>query len=55
MATQCPNGTRLSCARCGSEFIVLRSNDPVLDCCGEPMRPTFVPGSGSVEGRPDAR
>jgi Desulfoferrodoxin, N-terminal domain len=51
MPTEYPNGTRLRCARCGSEVIVLKSNEPVLECCGEPMKTTFVPARREPETR----
>jgi hypothetical protein len=50
MPTGYPNGTRLRCARCGSEIILLKANDPAVECCGEPMEPTFVPARGTAEG-----
>jgi len=50
MPTSYPNGTRLRCAQCGSEIILLKAHDPVVECCGELMEPTFVPAQGSAEG-----
>ena len=31
-------GKRYSCSNCGSEFVVTRSGDGALNCCGRPMK-----------------
>jgi hypothetical protein len=49
MPTSYPNGTRLRCAKCGSEIILLKAHEPAVECCGEPMEPTFVPAQGSAD------
>jgi Desulfoferrodoxin, N-terminal domain len=49
MPSEYPTGTRLRCERCGSEFIVLKTHAPALDCCGEPMNPTFVPAERAAD------
>jgi Desulfoferrodoxin, N-terminal domain len=36
-------GTRLRCAVCGSETIVIKSQEPDLACCGQPLEVTFTP------------
>ena len=36
-------GTRLRCATCGSETVVVKSNDPDLACCGQPLEVIFSP------------
>ncbi|HET9078408.1 MAG TPA: hypothetical protein VFN68_15845 [Acidimicrobiales bacterium] len=38
-----PSGTRLRCRSCGSEAIVIKSEDPQLTCCGQPLEVTFTP------------
>ena len=30
-------GKRYLCSKCGSEFIVTRGGDGILNCCGQPM------------------
>jgi hypothetical protein len=30
-------GTRVKCEVCGSEAVVITSNEPKLACCGKPM------------------
>jgi desulfoferrodoxin-like iron-binding protein len=30
-------GSRLRCARCGTEIIVVKAADGPVTCCGEPM------------------
>lgn len=42
-----PSGTRLRCATCGSETIVLKAQDPDLTCCGQPLEVTFQPPSAA--------
>ncbi len=34
-------GTRLRCTVCGSETIVVKANDPQLECCGRPLDVIF--------------
>jgi hypothetical protein len=36
-------GTRLRCSVCGSETIVIKSQEPDLSCCGQPLEVTFTP------------
>jgi hypothetical protein len=36
-------GSRVACAVCGSEAIVLASNEPSLDCCDTPLTVIFTP------------
>lgn len=38
-----PAGTRLRCSVCGSETIVVKSKDPELSCCGQPLEVIFSP------------
>ena len=38
-----PPGTRLRCAVCGSETIVVKSQDPELECCGQALEVIFSP------------
>jgi hypothetical protein len=51
MPTDYPNGTRLRCAQCGREIIILKAEGPDMECCGEPMEPTFVPTHDGPAGR----
>jgi len=37
MATQA--GKRYTCEKCGAEFIVTRSGNGELKCCGQEMKP----------------
>jgi hypothetical protein len=37
------SGTRLRCESCGTEIIILKSSDPMLECCGEAMELLFLP------------
>jgi len=32
-------GTRLRCASCGTEIIVVKGTDGEVQCCGAPMAP----------------
>jgi hypothetical protein len=32
-------GTRLRCAKCGTEIIVVKGTDEEISCCGEAMQP----------------
>jgi Desulfoferrodoxin, N-terminal domain len=50
MSTSYPSGTRLRCAQCGTEVILLKAHDPEVECCGQPMEPTFVPAQGGADG-----
>ncbi len=36
-------GTRLKCAVCGSETILVKAQDPQLECCGQPLEVLFTP------------
>jgi hypothetical protein len=38
-----PAGTRLKCPVCGSETIIVKSQDPELACCGQPLEVIFTP------------
>jgi ribosomal protein S27E len=49
------NGTRLRCDHCGSEIIVLKASNPVVECCGQLMDAIFVPASGGADGSPERR
>ena len=40
----------MRCTQCGSEIILLKANDPVVECCGAPMEPIFVPAPRGAEG-----
>jgi ribosomal protein S27E len=37
------SGARLKCTQCGSEAIVVKSAEPELACCGQPMEVIFSP------------
>lgn len=43
-------GTRVRCAACGSEAIVLKSESPQLSCCESPVEETFTPDQPSAPG-----
>jgi hypothetical protein len=47
------SGTRLRCDHCGSEIIVLKASNPVVECCGQLMDAIFVPASGGADGSPE--
>jgi hypothetical protein len=47
------SGTRLRCDHCGSEIIVLKAANPVVECCGQLMDAIFVPASGGADGSPE--
>lgn len=36
-------GTRLRCATCGSEIVVVKAQEAQLTCCGQPLAP-ITPG-----------
>lgn len=38
-----PGGTRLKCSVCGSETIIVKSEEPELSCCGQPLEVIFIP------------
>jgi hypothetical protein len=52
MPTAYPTGTRLRCAHCGCEVILLKSQLPVIECCGASMEATFLP-HGATQGQRD--
>jgi hypothetical protein len=54
MTTEYPTGTRLRCERCGTELIILKSNEPVLECCGDRMQTTFVPAQRAADSGTEA-
>ena len=35
--TEMKIGTRVKCEVCGSEAVVITSNQPQLECCGKPV------------------
>ena len=37
------NGTRVRCRSCGSEAVVVRSQESELTCCGQPVEEIFTP------------
>ncbi len=41
------SGTRLKCAVCGSETIVIKAQEPELSCCGQPLEVIFTPPAGA--------
>lgn len=41
------NGTRVRCQACGSEAIVVKSQEAELSCCGQPAEAIFTPPAGS--------
>lgn len=38
-----PGGTRLKCSACGSETIIVKSQEPELSCCGQSLEVIFTP------------
>jgi len=40
------SGTRLRCTTCGSEGIVVKPGDAEFECCGAPLKATFISPSG---------
>lgn len=41
------NGSRLKCQSCGSEAVVVKSQEPQLSCCGQPVEVIFTPPAGN--------
>ncbi len=41
------NGSRVRCQTCGSEAILVKSQQPELNCCGQPVESIFTPPAGS--------
>ncbi|MGE3619098.1 MAG: desulfoferrodoxin [Acidimicrobiia bacterium] len=41
-------GSRVKCASCGAEAIVVKAAEPTLLCCGQPVEAIFTPDSPSA-------
>lgn len=54
MNTAAPAGTRLRCATCGTEIVVVKPATGPLACCGRPMANLAAGGGGSAGGAGDA-
>lgn len=42
-----PTGSRLRCAACGSETIIVKSGGSDLSCCGQELEVIFTPPNSS--------